>query len=1056
MFPTEQPRSDATNDKPALEYEKLRNCIEHAAHLLPSQRPITSFVHHNTLHAFEEERFDEAMRIASTTYRCQTYLPEDQYHRCLEQGEIDPQDLSTVLQKDLGATGEHPVGIFGTRFHLRQAMLQYRIGQSAPAELRWLIAESDALRCFRSDLPVATREQLVQQTRRWVMRDFYNENIAIDEDSINEPRLLKRRQIQSSEFTPPSQTLFSDLFDRFGRSSIDHWSDSTWEQFTLNALWRLCHQGVHAFRVHDDLSLSPIRHRDLLLDAVGQDIDLLIHEVLIPFCGSYLDQGFATWSIPDKDRGFLEAFISLFTEAHWGTDWWMKGVAKELRQIRERGTTPLQSISDSLRSLGVSVDDEEEFITQTLLALSGWAGMIWQIESTPSLVRQPIPKGTLAEFLAVRLILERSAITQVSRRELGHTTTLAELYRSLRARFRKRAAVDVIQREFQAFQLVQALGCSSEGLSQLAKEDWVNLIQEIEAFGSLERRRIYHAAYELKYTRQTLDAIAQHHPHTPPVNHRPIFQIVCCLDDREESLRRHIEEVAPECETFGTAAFFSVAMNYRGSGDAHFQPLCPVVIQPQHYVQEEVLLSVEPLHQKRQEIRRHLGAASLQWHTGSRKFLGGIVTGLLGTVAAVPLVAGVLFPRLNAKARKRFGRMIEPPPATRLQLHRGSPNPGSESDKLGYSYAEMAQIVTNVLKEIGILPQPSRLVLVLGHGSSSLNNPHESAYNCGACGGGRGGPNARAFAQMANDPHVRHHLALKGIEIPDDVWFVGGYHNTCNDSVTWHDLDLLPNTHKGDFAKAVQLIDVARKRNAQERCRRFESAPLTLTPENAIRHVEQRSEDLAEARPEYNHATNALCIMGRRERTRGLFLDRRAFLGSYDPTKDDENYSMLLQALGAAVPVCAGINLEYYFSTVDPAGFGCGSKLPLNVASLLGVMEGAASDLRPGLSQQMIEIHQPLRILFLIETTPEGMQAAFDRNETIRRLVVNEWIQLAILDPDSSTIRKYVDGRFEVYHPGTTPLPKVNQSVDWYRGWRGNLGFASIVATTSVGSRGEV
>ena len=90
-------------------------------------------------------------------------------------------------------------------------------------------------------------------------------------------------------------------------------------------------------------------------------------------------------------------------------------------------------------------------------------------------------------------------------------------------------------------------------------------------------------------------------------------------------------------------------------------------------------------------------------------------------------------------------------------------------------------------------------------------------------------------------------------------------------------------------------------------------------------------------------------------------MDRRAFLNSYDPTTDDPESNILLRILRAAIPVCAGISLEYYFSSVDPAYFGCGSKLPHNVTSLLGVMDGAASDLRTGLSTQMTEIHEPIR-----------------------------------------------------------------------------------------------
>jgi uncharacterized protein YbcC (UPF0753/DUF2309 family) len=308
---------------------------------------------------------------------------------------------------------------------------------------------------------------------------------------------------------------------------------------------------------------------------------------------------------------------------------------------------------------------------------------------------------------------------------------------------------------------------------------------------------------------------------------------------------------------------------------------------------------------------------------------------------------------------------------------------------------------------------------------------------------------------MANDPRIRARLADHGICLPDDTFFVGAYHNTCDESVTYFDLDRLPTSHRQDFESVRQAIDEARRRNAHERCRRFESAELSITPEAALRHVEGRAEDLSQVRPEYGHATNAVCLVGRRARSMGLFCDRRNFLTSYDPTVDDEEHTILTRILQAAIPVCAGISLEYYFSFVDPTGYGCGTKLPHNIVSLLGVMNGAASDLRPGLPWQMVEIHEPVRCLFVIETTPAAMLRIMDRNEAIDRLCRNDWVQLATLDPDSPAIHLFQHGRFEPYFPETGSLPVVSSSVDWYRGWRDHLGYAVIKPQPLTGENGE-
>jgi uncharacterized protein YbcC (UPF0753/DUF2309 family) len=462
-----------------------------------------------------------------------------------------------------------------------------------------------------------------------------------------------------------------------------------------------------------------------------------------------------------------------------------------------------------------------------------------------------------------------------------------------------------------------------------------------------------------------------------------------------------------------------------------------VAIRPQHYV-AELEVGGDPLRQRTRRLhRRATGFLGYNVHLGSRlPMRGAVLTAVFGWLALVPLILRVVFPWLWS----RWQRMHQAPfrmSRTRLQLDRQDTAPPI-GRYAGFTVREMADIVRRVVEDVGGRGRLSRLVLVIGHGSISLNNPHESAHDCGACGGGRGGPNARAFAQMANDPRVRQLLAADGMSIDASTWFVGGQRNTCNNDVTFFDDDRVPEPSRPLFEQAVEAIETARRREAHERGRRFDSVPRWYPPAAALAHVEARANDLAQPRPEYGHATNAFCVIGRRTRTRGLFLDRRAFLVSYDPSADDDG-AILARIMAAVVPVVAGINLEYYFSYVDPTGYGCGTKLPHNVTSLLGVMDGAQSDLRTGLPWQMVEIHEPTRLAIVVESPRDRLQHVVDGNPAIDRLVRNRWIWLACLDPRSGTLWELGATGF-VPHTPEHPLAVVaGGSAAWYQGKHGFL-----------------
>lgn len=1009
----------------AGESAEIRLLIERVTHYLPAQGPIEVFVHHNTLHAFEAESFHDAVAKGSDRYHAEPYLSLAEYRRFYNEGRITDVDLEAAVNNDLGEDWNHEINGLGTRSEIRYAMLRHAVQIGPDAELRWIVAETDALEKFRTKATEINRTRIVLASQKWLRKVEHSENAL---------------------------SKVSDLVGKFGHDSA-RWSDSAWEAFALHLLWRICLQGVEDHSAPTE-SHGFIRPRDLLLHATGVDIDRRVHEVLIRFCAAYVDQGYSDWILPNRDQGFFESFCQLFSVHVIGTDRWLRHLPRELSDLIEGNISAEDSIVASLDEFGVAMEDREEFLSMSLLSLGGWAGMIWQLESGVDWVVHAIPKDSLVGMLAVQLILEKHAVLDLGKEMYRDTSQVGKILHKAHQQVTSPEPLNQERRAFLLFQVAQMLGWTPLELEQLTQPQWQELSTEVESFSAIHRRRVFHEAFELKYRRAALDAFAIHSARRRDVTSpwspgRPVFQIVTCIDDREESFRRHLEEVQSKCQTFGAAGFFAVAIYYRGASEGFYKPLCPGVVVPDHYVQEDVGYTFEGEYRGRAELRRRLGLVSRLFHTRSRTFTGGAITAIVGSLATAPLVARVLFPRLTAKIRRRFGSLLQPPPVTQLHLERFEAEPGPTGDHIGYTPEEMAEIVVRLLQDIGLTTtgEYARLFIVCGHGSSSLNNPHESAYCCGACAGKRGGPNARAFAQMANDWRVRAKVKALGITIPDDTTFVGAYHNTCDDSVVFYDLDRLPASHRNDFESARDEIEEARRRNAHERSRRFESAPLSISAADALRHVEGRAQDISQARPEYNHATNALCLVGRREWSRGLFLDRRSFLTSYDPSQDDQDHSVLLRILSAAMPVCAGINLEYYFSCVDYTRYGSGSKLPHNIVSLLGVMEGTSSDLRTGLYQQMIEIHEPLRILFMIESTPEAMLTIMKRNEGIDRLVRGNWCHLAVVDPMTSKIEVFKGGQFEPYQAGASDLPQVDASYDCYQGSREHRPFYSIAET---------
>ena len=328
-----------------------------------------------------------------------------------------------------------------------------------------------------------------------------------------------------------------------------------------------------------------------------------------------------------------------------------------------------------------------------------------------------------------------------------------------------------------------------------------------------------------------------------------------------------------------------------------------------------------------------------------------------------------------------------------------------EITQTGFTVSEQVNYVETALRLLGFTKTFARLVLLCAHGSISDNNPYESALDCGACGGNHGVSNARTLAVMANNPQVRQQLAEKGITIPPDTHFLPGQHDTTTDEVELYDLEEVPATHRKDLLRLQHDLQEACEKNSRERLARFPDVPAIKENDEASPLTKIRSMDWSQVRPEWGLSGHTAFIMGRRSLSQGINFEGRTFLHSYDHSQDPDG-KYLEVIMTAPMIVTNWINMEHYFSTVDPVVYGAGSKVYHNVVGNIGVMYGSQSDLCVGLPIQTVfngnkPYHDPMRLFAIIEAPLERIEAIVRRHEILQRLTGNRWINLVAIDPDT-------------------------------------------------------
>ncbi|MEW6153165.1 MAG: DUF2309 domain-containing protein [Actinomycetota bacterium] len=737
-----------------------------------------------------------------------------------------------------------------------------------------------------------------------------------------------------------------------------------------------------------DLLLGPDdKPRDASRDRLGRtDVETVraVSELVAAWCAVFVDEAHVPWPMPGRDRGFFRAWRELASYDRRlrrlaGPEGmgWLAGLPDQ----------PVEALDVSLETLGVG-PDRVDALRHHLGRLPGWAGYArWHDEWAPPDSHRP--RLRLVDLLAAQVAATAAAAHSASAAPPAAQQSAA--LEDERLRDRRVAAV------------LDALGSRPD--DPLVTSAVRGVLEQVPP---RVRNSMWLDAQEGNFRDRLLGLLSR--PGPGPQTDRPDVQVAFCIDVRSEGLHRHLQACGPY-DTLGFAGFFGVPVRWRPLGSRLSQPRCPVLLTPRHEVAEQPVVADGALGYL--TAQRAAGAGHEAFHAakgspGGPFALAEAAGYVMGPAAAARTLAPGLVRRLKAMSAR-----LVAPPQTRPAVE------AEDGDGLGLTVEERVSFATSIIRTMG-LTRFARLVVLCGHGSYNLNNPHASSYDCGACGGAPGGPSARMAAAILNDPGARAGLAEGGIVVPEDTLFVAAQHDTVSDVVSVLDRQAVPESHEPLVAAFERDVATAGARLARERAGRLPGEPGK---------VRARGHDWAQVRPEWGLAGNAAFVVGPRSITAGLDLACRVFLHSYDAEADGDG-TALETILTAPLVVAQWISAQYYFSSVDPDQFGAGDKTLHNPVGGIGVVLGEGGDLQVGLPAQAVGVgdrrmHEPLRLLAVIQAPRDRIEAIIGRHQVLVDLIGGQWVTVAA--------RSREDEQWSVRSPAGTwaPWAPADDTVDY-------------------------
>ncbi|MBK5941756.1 YbcC family protein [Halochromatium roseum] len=731
----------------------------------------------------------------------------------------------------------------------------------------------------------------------------------------------------------------------------------------------------------------PLSAQVPLLTSVLDELDAddwssFVVERISHHCAAYFDMGQATWKRPWQGMSLYESWRR-FAALDYSTT--MMGQGGMRARVKALPELPRDCIDSAIRRLGIPADAALDYMHAALMDIGGWAAWTRLLRWEQELIGGE--DETIVELLAIRL------------------------------------AWDVLVYEHKA----------SPELSKRWREVCKRLSRgKPAAKPTPEPQHIEHillTAFELGYQRQLMTDLRNgantNGAHGERLaTQRPVIQAAFCIDVRSEVMRRSFETICPRAQTLGFAGFFGVPIEHVPFGAVAPRSHMPVLLTPKYRVCSEVHgADTEEAEQALATQRRRTGI-SKSWKAfkmgASSCFSFVEAAGLL--LYAPKIIADsfgwgrpVAAPddlHLDAPLEKRVGPSLDVPNHGACSSRGSAPDSAHDHahdhshhhrSGIGIPEAERVDLAEGILRAMSMTDNFARLVLLVGHGSTVVNNPHATGLDCGACGGMTGEASARIGAALLNDPKVRQGVAERGIRIPDDTWFIGAQHDTCVDEIRLYDTAVLPGEYAEELAQLRSWLQ-----QAGELTRLSRAALLGLehrSRQAITANIRHRSRDWSQVRPEWGLAGCAAFIAAPRERTHGLDLGGRTFLHDYDWT-GDSGFGVLELIMTAPMVVAGWINLQYYGSTTDNRRFGSGNKVLHNVVGgAIGVLEGNAGDLRVGLPMQSLHdgkrwVHEPMRLSVYLQAPQAPIDDIIAKHPLVREMLDNGWLHLFRMDDD--------------------------------------------------------